>query len=115
MSRTDSTKDILYLVFAKECDAVGPTVMDRVVQGQPVTPPGEGRRMDLTGLIELLAAAVTFINSVLELWNRLKAMKGRNPSKEELLAAARENPPPTGGLTKAQQAKIIDAVMQEAD
>ena len=112
---SQDTKDVLYRVFANECDAVGPTVVDKIVQGQPITPPAEGRRMDLTSLIELLAAAISFINAVLELWNGLKAKKGRNASKDELLAAAQENPPPAGGLTQAQQDKIIDAVIQEED
>jgi hypothetical protein len=109
------TSDVLQQVFPNECMAVGPAVVDRIAQGQPMTAPAEGRRMDLTLLMQLLSGAVSFINGVIVLWKHVKAAKGRKPSKQELLDAVRENPPTAGGLTQAQQDEIIETVAQKAD
>ncbi|WP_417544802.1 hypothetical protein [Marinobacter sp.] len=112
---SQETKEILYQIFPNECDAVGSALTDRLIQSQPTTTPAEGRRMDLSGVMELLAAAVTFINGVIELRDRLKAKKGPNVSKDELLATANETMQPADGLTQAKQKQIIDAVVQEND
>src|SRR5262245_34170343 len=92
------TERILRSALSIECNAVGPAVVTAVVHQQPMTAPSEGRRVDLGALMDLLAAAVTFINGVLELRKRLKASQGRVPTEQELSAAAQADSLPTGPL-----------------
>src|SRR3954463_7797236 len=113
MTDNDHVGAILKASLPDECDAVGNAVVDRIVQGQPISPPQEGRRMDVGQVIEALSAAVAFINGVVTLWRALKPKLRRNPTKDELVAAVRKDPPPAGSLSDEQREQLIEAVAQK--
>jgi hypothetical protein len=109
---SDNAKKILYSVFTNECDAVGPTLVDKIVSGEPISSPEEGRRMDLTSVLELLAAAVALINEMLELKKILKKANNRNPTKNELLSAIKEKYLPEESPINQYLDKIIDDIIK---
>jgi hypothetical protein len=106
--------ELLKESFATECETVGPTNLQDIVESEVgFTSAEHGSYMDLGESIAILISATTFIKTALEIYTLTKKELGREPEKDELEIKIIAKKELVQGLDKKARDRLIKAIIKK--
>lgn len=106
--------EILEKYWTDECDAVGPTNVEDIVEGEVSYESAEGGSyIDLGEVITILAAAATFIRNVIDIYKSLEQDKKKFPDDEDLKLEARKKKLESEDIDEETKNKIYKEISEK--
>jgi len=97
-----------------ECDTVGPTNLEDIVESEVEFVPAEyGSNMDLETAIQTLIVATSFIKTVIDIYVALKKELGRDPEEVELAVKVTAKKDLVRKIDSKTQDKLVKAIAKK--
>ena len=114
MNEKTITLDVLQDVYPTECEIVGPTNMEDIIDPEINFASAEhGSYLDIGTAISTLAVAATFIKTVIDIVIAAKKELGRNPLKEDIEIRIVGKKEIIRKLDKETQEKLIKSIIKK--
>jgi hypothetical protein len=108
--------EILREEFPIECETVGPTNLQDIVEAEvDFIPAEEGSYMDVGDAIGALALAATFVKTVVDMYIVLKKELGRKPQKHEIEVKITIPKKVSQNLDAKTREKLLKEIVQKLD
>lgn len=105
--------EVLEENFQIECETVGPTNLEDIVEGEVSFADAEyGSNMDLGQTIQLLVIAAAFVKTTIDIYRALKKEICHKPDEVEILLKILRDKKVMKNLDKNVQEKLVKAVIK---
>jgi len=102
--------------WTEECDAVGPTNVQDIAEGDVNFKPSLGSsNIELVAVLTILAAASTFIKNTIEIAKELKKERGEKPKPTDIEEAMTEEKLEPDEIDRSKRVKVYEAVSNKLE